>query len=67
MIDVAAAILVKENKVLIAKRKLEKSQGGYWEFPGGKVENGEAPSESLLSKRIKRRDGNSNRCERTHN
>jgi len=48
MIDVVAAVLVKDDKILIAKRKLEKVQGGYWEFPGGKVEKGEIPSESLI-------------------
>lgn len=45
MTDVVAAVLVKYDKILIAKRKLEKVQGGYWEFPGGK---GEIPSESLI-------------------
>jgi len=45
MIDVVAAVLVKYDKILIAKRKLEKLQGGYWEFPGGKGEKGEIPSE----------------------
>jgi 8-oxo-dGTP diphosphatase len=48
MIDVVAAVLVnEEGKILIARRKREKSLGGYWEFPGGKIEPGEDPKESL--------------------
>ena len=41
MIEVSAAILIKNGKVLLAKRSVHKQQGGYWEFPGGKLENGE--------------------------
>lgn len=49
MIDVAAAIIINENmEILIAKRKKEKSQGGLWEFPGGKVEKGETLEECLV-------------------
>src|SRR5471030_2248460 len=48
MIDVVAAILTKKDRILIAKRKEDKSQGGLWEFPGGKVEPGEKPKESLV-------------------
>ncbi|ELV8552502.1 (deoxy)nucleoside triphosphate pyrophosphohydrolase [Vibrio fluvialis] len=36
-----------EGKVFICRRKPEKSQGGYWEFPGGKVEEGESLEECL--------------------
>lgn len=36
-----AAIGDGQNKVLLAKRPMEKHQGGLWEFPGGKVEVGE--------------------------
>jgi 8-oxo-dGTP diphosphatase len=49
MIDVVAAIIENDKKeILIAKRKLGKSQGGLWEFPGGKVEEGEKLEESLI-------------------
>ncbi|MDR3598571.1 (deoxy)nucleoside triphosphate pyrophosphohydrolase [Clostridium sp.] len=48
MIDVVAAILTKEDRILIAKRKEDKNQGELWEFPGGKVEPGEKPQESLV-------------------
>ncbi len=45
MIDVVAAILENEKgEVLIAKRKKGKKLGGYWEFPGGKIEKGESQS-----------------------
>ena len=40
--DVAAAIIVKKGKILIAKRR-----EGKWEFPGGRIEKGETPEECL--------------------
>ncbi len=49
MIDVVAAIIENEKgEVLIAKRKKGKKLAGYWEFPGGKVEKGESPEQSLV-------------------
>jgi len=47
MIDVTAAILIENGKVLIARRKPGASQAGMWEFPGGKVWPGETPEECL--------------------
>jgi 8-oxo-dGTP diphosphatase len=47
MIAVTAAILVKDAKVFIAQRKANGRLPGKWEFPGGKVERGETPEESL--------------------
>ena len=47
MIDVTAAILVKDGKILIAKRKPEEKQPDKWEFPGGKIEIGESAQECL--------------------
>ena len=42
MITVVAALIKKENKFLIAKRTTgDKEVLGRWEFPGGKVEEGE--------------------------
>ena len=48
MIQVSAGIIISNKKVLLAKRKEGKSLEGYWEFPGGKVENNESASESLI-------------------
>jgi len=47
MIQVAAAIIKKENKVFIARRSQNDSLSGKWEFPGGKVESGESLEECL--------------------
>lgn len=49
---VVCGILFKDDLVLICRRKPEKSLGGYWEFPGGKVEDGESYEESLLRELI---------------
>lgn len=47
MINVTAAIIEKEGKVLAARRKPGSHLAGYWEFPGGKLEEGETPEECL--------------------
>ena len=47
-IDVVAAILINDNKVLIAQRADSDPLAGYWEFPGGKIEAGETPEETLI-------------------
>lgn len=46
-IKVVCGIVWKEGKVFIARRKPEKSLGGYWEFPGGKIEEHEDPKIAL--------------------
>ena len=43
MRKVTAAILVKDGKILIAKRKAGDRQAGKWEFPGGTIEPDESP------------------------
>lgn len=49
MIEVAMAVILNEHReVLIARRPFGKSYGGLWEFPGGKVEKGESPSEAVV-------------------
>lgn len=48
IIKVVAAILQKEDKILIARKKQGKPLAGYFEFPGGKIEEGETPEESLI-------------------
>jgi len=48
MIDVAAAVLIREDgSFLLAQRPAGKVYGGYWEFPGGKLEAGELPARAL--------------------
>lgn len=47
-IDVVGAVLLNEkNEVLCALRSQHMSMPGLWEFPGGKIEPGETPQESL--------------------
>lgn len=49
MINVVAGIIRnKDNKILIAQRNMKKSQGGLWEFPGGKIENDETMEEAIV-------------------
>ncbi|BDA86107.1 NTP pyrophosphohydrolase [Aureimonas sp. SA4125] len=45
---VACALVDADGRVLIAERPAGKSMAGLWEFPGGKVEPGETPEESLI-------------------
>jgi 8-oxo-dGTP diphosphatase len=48
IILVAAVVLVNpDNKILIAKRPQDKPMAGLWEFPGGKVKEGETPEFAL--------------------
>lgn len=45
---VVAGLLVDDDGlVLISQRRADQALGGYWEFPGGKIEPGEAPSVAL--------------------
>jgi 8-oxo-dGTP diphosphatase len=47
IIKVVCGIIWKDDKVFIARRKPEKALGGYWEFPGGKLEENESPENAL--------------------
>ncbi|MDB4285640.1 (deoxy)nucleoside triphosphate pyrophosphohydrolase [bacterium] len=47
MIIVTAAVIEKDGKMLIARRKPGSSLAGLWEFPGGKLEEGEEPRDCL--------------------
>jgi 8-oxo-dGTP diphosphatase len=43
-----AGIALRDGKVLIARRKAGGDMGGLWEFPGGKVEEGESGPEAVV-------------------
>jgi len=44
----AAALIDRDNRVLIARRPPGKPMAGLWEFPGGKVEQGERPEDTVI-------------------
>ncbi len=44
----ACALVDADGRVLLAERPAGKSMAGLWEFPGGKVEPGERPEETLI-------------------
>ena len=44
----AVALIDPDGRVLLAQRPEGKSMAGLWEFPGGKVEDGERPEEALI-------------------
>jgi 8-oxo-dGTP diphosphatase len=45
---VVGAALVRDGRVLAARRTAPAEAAGRWEFPGGKVEAGETPEEALV-------------------
>ena len=44
----ACALIDADGRILLAQRPEGKSLAGLWEFPGGKVEPGETPEETLV-------------------
>jgi 8-oxo-dGTP diphosphatase len=46
-IPVVAGFLRKGNQILVGQRPENNSLAGQWEFPGGKIESGEAPERAL--------------------
>ena len=48
MLVAAAALIDADGKVLLAERPVGKSMAGLWEFPGGKIEDGERPEQTLI-------------------
>jgi 8-oxo-dGTP diphosphatase len=45
---VAASLIDRDGRVLIAQRPPGKEMAGLWEFPGGKIEAKETPEEALI-------------------
>ncbi len=49
LITVSAAVLINNNNsILLAERPDDKDMAGMWEFPGGKIEQGETPEQALV-------------------
>ena len=46
-IAAAVAIILKENRVLVTRRKVGSHLEGAWEFPGGTIQAGEKPEKAL--------------------
>ena len=44
----AVALIDRDGRVLLAQRPAGKPMAGLWEFPGGKVEQGETPEAALI-------------------
>ncbi len=44
----ACAMIDPDGRILLAQRPEGKSMAGLWEFPGGKVEEGESPEETVI-------------------
>lgn len=48
MTTVVAALIERDGRILICRRRGDQDHAGKWEFPGGKVEAGEAPRDALV-------------------
>lgn len=48
MINVVAAIIIDNNKILIVRRSDKMKLAGMWEFPGGKIEQGESEEQCII-------------------
>jgi len=47
-LDVVAAVIERDDRVLACRRRPGKAAAGRWEFPGGKIEAGETAEEALV-------------------
>lgn len=48
LLVVAVALVDMDGRVLLARRPKGKPLAGYWEFPGGKIQDGETPESALI-------------------
>ena len=48
LLVVAAALVDEHGKILLQKRPEGRTMAGLWEFPGGKLEDGETPESALV-------------------
>jgi 8-oxo-dGTP diphosphatase len=44
----ACALIDRDKRILIAQRPAGKPMAGLWEFPGGKIEEGETPEDTVI-------------------
>ncbi len=51
-IVVVAALIQREGRLLVSQRENVLTGGGFWEFPGGKVDPGETPRQALAREMI---------------
>ena len=56
MISVAAALVLKEGRILASSRPADRSYSGRWEFPGGKAEPGESLEAALKREMLEELD-----------
>lgn len=47
-IDVAVGVILVQDQILLAQRPKHLHKGGYWEFPGGKLEANESVQDALV-------------------
>ncbi|CDL87798.1 8-oxo-dGTP diphosphatase MutT [Xenorhabdus cabanillasii] len=48
-LHIAAGIIKNSNdEIFITQRRADSHMGGFWEFPGGKLEQGEIPEQALI-------------------
>jgi mutator protein MutT len=47
-VEVSAALIFRDGKLLITRRPAQSHLGGLWEFPGGKLEAGESFEQCLI-------------------
>lgn len=64
MLEVGAAIIVEQGRILLGQRLEGSRLGGYWEFPGGKVEPGESVSECIEREVLEELGGRASAAER---
>ncbi|TFV93116.1 (deoxy)nucleoside triphosphate pyrophosphohydrolase [Algoriphagus kandeliae] len=48
IIPVTCAIIIQDQKVLAVRRSKSMPLAGFWEFPGGKIEEGESPASCII-------------------
>ncbi|MCP3968282.1 MAG: 8-oxo-dGTP diphosphatase MutT [Lentisphaerae bacterium] len=47
-IEVGAAVICRDNEILLTSRPEHQDMAGFWEFPGGKIEPGESVAQCLI-------------------